>query len=177
MKASGALSVVLLQLSITMAAAQLPAPVVSSVALSKDALIGTWQIVTVETVSPSGEAHTKWLGVRPTGWIIYSSSAHMSVQLMRDPRPLFAMPGYRNATEREKAAALDGYYAYFGTFDVDLEARTVTHHVLGSLRPHEVGRKLTRQFRLEGDRLTLTTPQFDEEGEKRFNRLVWERVK
>jgi hypothetical protein len=79
--------------------------------------------------------------------------------------------------EREKAAALDGYYAYFGTYEMDIGAGTITHHVIGSLRPNEVGSKLTRQVRLERGRLTLTTPPFNQEGEQRFNRLVWERVK
>jgi Lipocalin-like domain len=171
-----ALALVVLAVSVLTAAAQAP-PASSRDQVGADAVVGTWQIVTVETVRPNGETHTKWLGTRPSGWIMYNSSGHMSVQLMRDPRPVFSVPGYRDASEREKAGAFDGYYAYFGTYEVDVTAGTVTHIVIGSLRPHEVGRKLTRQFKIEGDRLVLTTPLFNEEGEKRFNRLVWERVK
>ena len=168
MKAGLVASFLVLQLATTAAIAQ---------PLTKEALLGTWQIVSVETVRPSGESLIEWMGARPSGWIIYNTSGHMSVQLMRDPRPQFTVPGYRNAPEREKAAALDGYYAYFGTYEMNIEAGTITHHVIGSLRPNEVGSKLTRQVRLEGGRLTLTTPPFNQEGEQRFNRLVWERVK
>lgn len=145
--------------------------------LVKEALFGTWQIVSVETVRPNGDSLTEWMGQRPTGWIMYNDAGQMSVQLMRDPRPRFTVPGYRNAPMPEKAAALDGYYAYFGTYEVNVEAGTITHNVVGSLRPHEVGQKLTRQVTLERGRLTLTTPLFDQEGEKRFNRLIWERLK
>jgi hypothetical protein len=145
--------------------------------LVKEALWGTWQIVSVETVRANGEALTEWMGARPSGWIMYNAAGQMSVQLMRDPRPQFTVPDLRNTPQPEKAAAFDGYYAYFGTYDVDVEAGTITHHVLGSLRPNEVGRKYTRRGTLEEDRLTLTTRPFDQEGEKRFNRLVWKRLK
>jgi lipocalin-like protein len=168
MKASLVVSWLLLQFGVATAAAQ---------PLVKEALFGTWKIVSVETVRPNGESLIEWMGARPSGWIIYNDSGHMAVQLMRDPRPQFTVPGFRNAPEPEKAAAFDGYYAYFGTYEINIEAGTITHHVLGSLRPNEVGRKLTRQVKLEGGRLTLTTPLFDQEGEKRFNHLVWERVK
>jgi hypothetical protein len=145
--------------------------------LVKAAVVGTWQIVSVETVRPSGESLIQWMGLRPSGWIIYNDAGQMAVQLMRDPRPQFTVPGWRDASQSEKAAAFDGYYAYFGTYELDIQAGSITHRVLASLRPNEVGRRLTRQVKLEGGRLVLTTPPFEQEGEERFNRLVWERVK
>ena len=54
------------------------------------ALIGTWRLVSLETIRPNGEALTEWMGRRPTGLIAYLPSGYVSVQFMRDPRPIFA---------------------------------------------------------------------------------------
>lgn len=140
-------------------------------------IVGTWRVVSVETIRPNGEALTEWLGKRPTGTIVYLPSGYMAVQIMRDPRPVIAGAGYENATPAEKATAMDGYYAYYGTYEVDASSSTVVHNIQASLRPNEVGIRYQRRFELIGDRLTLTTPPSDRSGEPRFNRLVWERVR
>ena len=140
-------------------------------------IVGTWRVVSVETIRPNGEALTEWLGKRPTGTIVYLPSGYMAVQIMRDPRPLMAGAGYDAATPAEKVSAIDAYYAYYGTYEVDAQSGTVIHNVQASLRPSEVGRRLQRRFELVGDRLTLNTPPSDRSGESRFNRLVWERIK
>lgn len=140
-------------------------------------LIGTWRLVSVETIRPNGEALTDWMGRRPTGLIVYLPSGVMAVQIMRDPRPVMAGADYDKATPVEKVSAIDGYYAYYGTYEVDATSQTVTHNVQASLRPDEVGIRYQRRFVLAGDRLTLTTPPSNESGEARFNRLVWERMK
>jgi len=57
--------------------------------VSRSALIGTWKLVSVETLRPSGEISHEWMGRNPTGLIIYDPTGHMSVQFMRDPRPTF----------------------------------------------------------------------------------------
>lgn len=53
----------------------------------------------------------------------------------------------------------------------------MTHFVEGSLQPNEVGLTYERQFKFEGDRLRLIATPFTFNGERRFNRLVWQRVK
>ena len=140
-------------------------------------IAGTWSVVSVEVVRPSGEVLTEWLGKHPTGTIVYLPSGYVAVQVMRDPRPTIAGADYDAATPAEKIAAIDGYYAYYGTYEIDVASRTVIHSVQASLRPAEVGTRYRRHFEIAGDRLTLTTPPYDESGESRFNRLVWQRIK
>ncbi len=53
-----------------------------------------------------------------------------------------------------------GYYAYFGTYEVDEKQGVVRHYVQASLWPEEVGRLYTRSIELSDDRLRLTTPPF-----------------
>jgi hypothetical protein len=52
--------------------------------------------------------------------------------------------------------AVTGFVAYFGTYDVDEAAHTVTHHVEASLVPSWVGTDVKRQFNFQDGRLLLT---------------------
>jgi hypothetical protein len=149
----------------------------SAFAQDANPLLGAWRLVSVETIRPNGEAVKKWLGEKPTGLIVYLPSGVMAVQVMKDPRPVPGVKRLLDATQAEKAAAAEGYYAYFGTYEVDMSAKTVTHHLESSLWPEEVGIDYKRKFELVGDVVTLTTPKREEEGEMRYNRLRWRRVR
>src|SRR3954464_7622979 len=50
-------------------------------------LVGTWKLVSVESVRAGGDALPLWLGPKPVGLIMYLADGFMSVQMMRDPRP------------------------------------------------------------------------------------------
>ena len=136
-------------------------------------LVGRWKLVALEAMRPNGEVIREW-GQNPTGYLSYDASGFVSVQFMRDPRA--AKPS-RQLTPDERRDAFESYYAYYGRFEVDDQAGSVTHHIQGSLRPYEVGADLTRFFTLSGDRLDLSTPpQQLESGEPRVYRVSWERV-
>ena len=127
-------------------------------------LLGVWELVSSEDRDASGDI-SYWLGPHPTGTITYSSSGRMAVQFMRDPRPVVSTPnawqGLRPSpavTEDELRGILSGYYAYFGTYDVDESRHAVLHHVKASLRPSEVGLDYVRPFELDGDNLILRYP-------------------
>jgi hypothetical protein len=59
------------------------------------------------------------------------------------------------AAPAEKASAIDGFYAYYGTWTVDPSGSTVTHHIQQSLYPGERGEEGVRQLTLDGSRLVL----------------------
>lgn len=159
---------------ITLLCSQLPAAPPSA---GYAPLLGVWQIVTVEAVGPKGITHTEWLGKEPTGVIVYDASGMMSVQLMRDPRPVPQSPKGDKPSDAEKAKFFDGYYAYFGRYEVDEKANKVKHHIQGSLKPGEVSITYTRTFELVGDNLSLSTPEYEVNGAMWFNRLRWKKVK
>jgi hypothetical protein len=136
-------------------------------------VIGTWKLIAIEATRPNGEVIRDW-GQNPTGLIVYDSGGRMAVQFMRDPRPTSAS---NPLTIEEKNTAFEGYYAYFGTYEFNEKDGTVTHHIQGSMRPYEVATDYKRFYKLEGNRLTLSTPPMLREGEQRIYRLVWERAK
>jgi hypothetical protein len=142
-------------------------------------LVGAWQLVSVETVGPRGEVTYPYYGKHPEGLLIYDRSGWMSVQIVSDPKPVIPDSDSRAAifaaTPEQKARALEGYYAYFGTWSVDASGPTVTHHLRQSLYPGERGEDFVRQLSLDGERLTLVA-KVHEEGEDHQRRLIWERI-
>jgi len=79
---------------------------------------------------------------QPKGMLIYTRDGHMSVQLM--------YPESANTLSNEYV--LNGYEASFGSYDVDEIARTVTHHVQGSItRDLLVGKDLPRKYEFTAD--------------------------
>jgi hypothetical protein len=72
-------------------------------------------------------------------------------------------------TPEEAWIALKDYIAYFGTYTVDEQAGTVTHHRLDSIQPGDGG-DLIRRYEFIGDRLVLRAPNSTLE-------VTWERIK
>ena len=144
-------------LTVVLSQAQSTKPQSASVA---EKLAGAWRLVSIETIGPHGEVTYPYYGKHPEGLLIYDRSGWMSVQAVADPKPTVPKSASREeqlaAPLTEKAAAIDGYYAYCGTWTVDPKAETVTHHIQQSLFPGERGQNGVRQFSLDGDRLTLT---------------------
>jgi lipocalin-like protein len=141
--------------------------------------VGAWRLVSIETVRANGEVIFPFYGRHPEGMLMYDATGWMSVQIVSDPKPTVPTAASResflSAPAADKVKAVDGYYAYYGTWTVDASASTVTHHIQESLYPAERGEEGVRKFAFEANRLTLTA-QSHEMGEVHVRRLVWERV-
>jgi hypothetical protein len=144
-----------------------------------EALIGSWRLVSVETIRPNGEVIYPFYGKHPEGLLIYDRSGWMSAEIVSDPKPTLPTTNSREkflaAPAAEKTAAIDGFYAYYGTWTVDSSGATVTHHIQQSLYPGERGNEALRQLSLDGGRLTLVA-KTHEMGEDHERKLVWERI-
>lgn len=70
---------------------------------------------------------------------------------------------------------LEGYYAYFGRYQVSAAGDSVTHFVETSLRPTEVGITYRRVIRIAGDRLFISLHAI-EDGIARHRVLTWGRA-
>lgn len=136
----------------------------------KEAVVGAWKLVSIERVRATGEVERPddWMGKNPTGVVIYDPVGQMSVQFMRDPRPTFTSGAWFTASLEEKKDAFEGYYAYFGAYEVNEEEGSILNRVQGSLRPEEVGISYKRVFKISGNRLMLTTPE--------LRRITFERI-
>lgn len=139
-------------------------------------LIGTWRLVSFEYELANGASVAAY-GPRPVGLLVYDRCGLMTAQIMNPNRPRFASGDRRSGTHEELLAAVEGYIAYFGTYEVDEAGGCVVHTELGDLFPNAVGTMQRRYFELDGDRLSLRVPPVVLGGERMTARVVWERVR
>ncbi len=144
-------------------------PLHSQTSQPRSRLAGTWLLESIVDTLRDGTV-TYWMGRHPTGAIIYTSSGHVSVQFMRDPRPILPPTGASAANATRVAGtdpfsglggddlrnALSGYYAYFGRYQVSAAGDSIAHFVETSLRPTEVGLTYRRAIKLRGDGLFIS---------------------
>ncbi len=74
-----------------------------------------------------------------------------------------------------KAAVLDTYYAYFGTWKYDEGTSTVTHTIQSSLIPGEAGKSYSQKISLEDGHLIFTTRHETTDGAI-VQTKVWQRI-
>jgi hypothetical protein len=113
----------------------------------------------------------------------------MSVQFMRDPRPVLP-GGAASGADAARLAGTDpfgalgaaelrdvvgGYYAYFGRYQVTVAGDSIAHFVDTSLRPNEVGVTYRRAIRIEGGRLFISL-HAEVHGVPRHRVLTWRRA-
>src|SRR5271168_604604 len=87
---------------------------------AKDRLIGAWRLAWME--EPGADGKLRHITDRK-GMLIYTRDGHMSVQVMYP----------KSEAAQSNDYVQGGYEASFGSYDVNEEAHTVTHHVEGSL--------------------------------------------
>lgn len=132
-------------------------------------LIGSWRLVSYETTDPAGRRGRPYGNA--VGRISYDAEGHMAGQVMRPQRaPVESGDG----GAAQLRGAYFGYIAYFGTYDVAPDGRSVVHHVEGSLNPAWVGGDQVRRLRFEGERLVLST-DVRKSGVNITHELTWER--
>lgn len=137
-------------------------------------LAGVWSLVSSEFRTSGGEVIYP-LGEDALGQAIFTETGFMSGQLMRQGRPQFVSGNQASGTAQEIEAALQGYVAYYGACEVDIEKQTLTTHVEGSMYPNWVGGFQTRFYQLNDKQLTLTTPPITMGEEEITGVLIWER--
>jgi hypothetical protein len=148
--------------------------------------IGAWRLVSVEGHPPG---LPNFFGDHPAGILMYDRSGWMAVQI--------ANHGDRKAWQRtgngfhasrigrtieEKAAAVDTYTAYYGTYTIDPRAGTVTHHLEDAILPGSRGIDNIRYYEFQGDgRLLLRVAEDGKGGlfsrDDATYKLLWERIK
>ena len=146
-------------------------------------LLGVWELVSLQDHRPNGDV-LDWMGKKPSGTLIYSPDGRMSVQIMRDPRPagagsMWSIDGrdlLPSASANEVRDAYSGYYAYFGTWEVDERAHTITHHIRASLRSVEVGADYVRPYEFSGEQLLLRSAVSAASGEKQTRVITLRRA-
>ena len=116
-------------------------------------LLGAWHLVSWTYVYDDGRPPEHPLGPDARGLILYTADGHVSATLMR-------------------TSGGTGSFAYAGRYAVRDGA--VHHSIEVATNPALVGLTSKRHIALDGDRLTLSGPDFSAES-GRTQKIVWRR--
>lgn len=137
---------------------------------TNDGIVGAWSLLSFDV--DEGKATQKpRFGPDPVGYLIYSADARMAAVLAGTHRPELKSPAGSAASEASRSEALTNFLAYAGRYDV--RGDRVFHHVEVSVFTNLMGVTLERQFKIDGDRLTIRTLPPEIWGSS--NVLVWKR--
>ena len=132
------------------------------------ALTGTWRLERWELVYQDGRPPECPLGEDASGFLIYTADGHVSASLARAGRAALDL-----GDDGAKARAFDAYFGYAGRYTVRDGA--IIHRIAIAPNPALTGVETVRHASLDGDRLTLTGPDFAA-ASPRSHRIVWRRA-
>ncbi|HEY7172387.1 MAG TPA: lipocalin-like domain-containing protein [Vicinamibacterales bacterium] len=142
--------------------------------------VGTYELVTTEAKDAATGKWSATPAFNSNGYIIYADTGHMAVQIMPKVRARFAG---NPPTGEEALAALRGYTAYFGSFEINDKDkdRFVVHHRFGQINPGappDLKRFYDFVITPNGSERLILTPAPAGGGGKdqATTRLVWQRM-
>lgn len=142
--------------------------------------VGTYELVRTEAKDPATGTWAPTPNYNSNGYIIYADTGHMGVHIMPKVRARFTA---NPPPAAEAQAALRGYTAYFGSFEVNDKDKEkfVMHHRFGQINPG--GDKDVKRFydfvtTPNGSQQLILTPAPADGGgkDKAARRLVWNRM-
>jgi len=107
--------------------------------------IGSWELKSFEIESPE-KGRRQW-GANTRGLLVYSATGHVSVAINKDVVD----------TGNPDKDLFDSILFYAGTYSV--EKNTVRHQVTIASNPARIGKEMVRFATLDGNDLTIKTPQ------------------
>ena len=144
-------------------------------AQSKEALIGTWKLVSATDTTERGVIRDTF-GPNPTGFLTYTADGRMMGIISNGGRKPLSTIDYTAAPVEERAEAFVTFGAYAGTYT--LEKGRVIHHVQAAWLENWVGTDQIRTIvKLEGDELILRASSASSGGATVTTVLVWQRWK
>jgi len=138
-------------------------------------LIGVWWLQSrIDAAADGSPREEPSLGSDPLGILVYSPG-RFAAQFMKRDRSELSGPG-ASISGRNNTAAVDGYDAYFGTYEMDQSTGEVVHRLEGALTPENVGIEVSRNLKVEGDQLEIRLATTTSDGEPVTRTLTWKRI-
>ncbi len=141
----------------------------------KARFIGNWKLVTNEFKRANGELFHP-MSQDAEGLLIFTADDYMSVQIMRPNRPTFSSSSQFKGSLPEIRSAFEGYIAYYGTYEIDVENQRLINHVQGSWFPNWVGTKQIRYYQFDRDKIIFRTPSIPEKTGDTTGTLIWRKI-
>jgi hypothetical protein len=136
---------------------------------------GVWWLVSREDWTASSQQRIDpVLGADPIGILAYAKNK-FTAQFMKRDRTSEAT-GETFTTGQNNTAAMSGYDAYFGSYAVDERTGQVSHTIIGSIIPANVGKTVLRTLRVDQNKLTIQLETTTTEDEPITRTLTWKRI-
>jgi hypothetical protein len=114
------------------------------------------------------------LGESPIAILAYAKN-HFSAQFMKQDRTE-SITSQATFKGQNNTQAFEGYDAYFGTYEVNEESGKVSHTLIGSIMPSNVGVTVSRDLRVNCDELIIQLETTSQEGDVIIRTLTWKRI-
>lgn len=139
-------------------------------AASADAVTGAWELVSFNMDEGTGKEKPRF-GPDPKGYLMYTPAGRMSAVLTGIHRPPLEPPPKTSADAAQCVQSVADFLAYAGRYEV--QGDRVLHHIEVCVFTNLIGTTVIRQFKIEGDTLTIRTLPPEIWGSS--NILVWKR--
>jgi hypothetical protein len=138
-------------------------------------IVGRWELISHKAVNQKGD-EVYPLGEDAFGSLMYDANGYMYALFMKRGRSKFVSGDPWDGTSEELKEAFEGFGAYCGTYELDIENGKVTYHVEGTRFPNWEGADLLLFFELSDDRLVIKTVPHPVLGEEWVVTQIWDRV-
>jgi len=138
----------------------------------KEQIVGTWSLVSSETVQYGARYPT--FGPKPKGIAMVDGNGRYVFSFVDSTVAMISSGSRTSGTADENKAVVEGSLSHFGTYTVNEADRSFTLRIEGSSFPNWAGSEQKRAFTIAGDDLKWTTPQASGGGSAE---LAWKRAK
>ena len=136
---------------------------------------GTWWLLSREDYTKEGQRKTDpVLGSDPVAILVYAKN-YFAAQFMKKDRSVESIMQATTAGNNN-TAAIGGYDAYFGTYQIDEKTNQVEHTLIGSINPANIGITVYRNLQVEEDILIIKLDTTTQQGEPVTRTLTWKRI-
>jgi len=123
--------------------------------VSKDQLVGSWQVTSVSLKRSDGTSSEPF-GATPNGQLIFSPSGRYSFVVMRPDMPKIAAKDRMKGTDDENRAIVQGSLVHFGRYTINETEGSYTLQIEGSSYAADVGTTQTRSIsKFSGDEFEI----------------------
>jgi len=133
-----------------------------------------WLLSRVDRARDGSERVDPVLGPDALGILTYANG-RFAAQFMKRDRSAATISRAAGIAQNN-TGAINGYDAYFGTYEVDEETGEVLHRLVGALTPEGVGLEVSRRLVVDGNNLVITLDTTTLEGEPVTRTLSWQRL-
>jgi hypothetical protein len=139
----------------------------------KDQLLGSWTLVSAETIEPNGTKFPLVKGTPVKGFQVFTAEGRVSFQVIGDHQRLASNDRTKMTPEEMKAMA-ESILSYFGTYTVNEAEKSYTVRIESSSFQNQTANDGKRMVELNGDDLKVTNPGRLAGGQ---TMMVWKRIK